>query len=295
MDNNIASNPSNLDGNDTVLLEEIYSTIKMDDLCIVMEFISALQKASLHVKDVGHDRHTIQHLHNPSTESLSLNGQERLCVAIKLYLGLPNANQNYKTTCTTFMELSNLTSFPTLFQVTNVIVTFTGGEAVVHDMYTNSCIYWPIRLQITCHASTLTQSSRYPHSTLARKSWLWSWWSQIHMGLGKTFQFMHLKGSWEMDHCYHSWYSWHLWLTTGNFNQVILSLLNTGETFVNFLGLSILSPSISFIERSSRRLTIFSSSPQGNSNSFIISVGLTRFILSIRAFTHLCTMATKSR
>ena len=38
------------------------------------------------------------------------------------------------------MEFSNLTSFPTLFQVKNAIVTLTGVEAVVHDMCTNSCI-----------------------------------------------------------------------------------------------------------------------------------------------------------
>ena len=59
---NAASDPSNLNGGDTVLLEEIYSNIKMDDLRIAMEFISALQKASLDDKGVSLDEHAVQRL-----------------------------------------------------------------------------------------------------------------------------------------------------------------------------------------------------------------------------------------
>ncbi|KAF9228085.1 hypothetical protein BS17DRAFT_692774, partial [Gyrodon lividus] len=59
--------------------------------------------------------------------------------AIKLYLGLLNADRDYNTTRVIFMESKTITKFPTLFQVKEVINVLTGVEAVVHDMDMCAC------------------------------------------------------------------------------------------------------------------------------------------------------------
>ncbi|KAF9227472.1 hypothetical protein BS17DRAFT_467106 [Gyrodon lividus] len=131
-------NPSNLDSDDAVLLEEVYPNIKMDDLRIAMEYISALQNASLNDKDIGLGEASIHRLRNPPTEIPHLDNN--LQTAIKLYLGLPNADRDYNTTRAIFMESKTITEFPTLFQVKEAINVLTGVEAVVHDMCACSCM-----------------------------------------------------------------------------------------------------------------------------------------------------------
>ena len=132
--------PSHFDDDDRILLEEIYLNIKMDDFRIALEFIIAMQNASLDDKGIGLDKDAVKRLRNPPTECVSFNGQEVLKAAIKLYLGLPNMDRDYETARAIHMELEPNLCFPTLYQVKEAIVLLTGVEAVIHDMCINSCI-----------------------------------------------------------------------------------------------------------------------------------------------------------
>ncbi|KAF9219678.1 hypothetical protein BS17DRAFT_769891 [Gyrodon lividus] len=121
-------------------LDMIYLNIKMDNLCIAMEFIEALQKASLDDEGVSLDEEVVCRLHSPFTELPLASIDEELQVAIKLYLGLPHADQDCETTHTTLMELTGRTQFPSLYKAKETVALLTGVEAIVHHMCINSCV-----------------------------------------------------------------------------------------------------------------------------------------------------------
>ena len=136
------TDPSRVDSDDNILLEEIYSNVKIDDLHIALKYVRSLQNASLDDRGVGLDERGVDRLRNPPTDVLWMDGNKNLETAIKLYLGLPHADSDYDMACRIFMEQdsTNCSGFPSLFQVKEAIARLTGIEAVVHDMYVNSCM-----------------------------------------------------------------------------------------------------------------------------------------------------------
>ncbi|KIK76546.1 hypothetical protein PAXRUDRAFT_18124 [Paxillus rubicundulus Ve08.2h10] len=138
--NNEDDTPVPLDGDDEVLIQEIYSNVKMDDLRTSLAYILGLQKASLDDEGLGLNEAGVHLLRNPLTELLSIEGDKVLEAAIKLFIGLPNADRDYNTTRQIFMEFNDIPDFPSLSQVKNIIMILTGIKLVIHDMCPKSCM-----------------------------------------------------------------------------------------------------------------------------------------------------------
>ncbi|KIJ06008.1 hypothetical protein PAXINDRAFT_92621 [Paxillus involutus ATCC 200175] len=132
--------PVPFDGDDEVLIQEIYSNVKMDDLRTSLAYILGLQKASLDDTGIGLNETGVHLLRNPPMEPLSIEGDKVLEAAIKLFLGLPNANRDYNTTRQTFMEFNNCSEFPSLSQVKDIVTILSGIEPATHDMCPKSCM-----------------------------------------------------------------------------------------------------------------------------------------------------------
>ncbi|KAF8834981.1 hypothetical protein BDN67DRAFT_913815, partial [Paxillus ammoniavirescens] len=103
-------------------------------------YILSPQKASLDDTDIGLNETGVHLLQNPPMEPLSIEGDKVLEVAIKLFLGLPNTNRDYNTTCQTFMKFNNCSKFPSLSQIKDIIMILSGIEPAIHDMCPKSCI-----------------------------------------------------------------------------------------------------------------------------------------------------------
>lgn len=99
-----------------------------------------MQSASLDDEDTQMDAEAIHRLRNPPEYPLKLDDHKILETAIKLYLGLSNADSDYDSARKTFMEFNNLTEFPSLYQIKSIISQFSGVEPVTHDMCYDSCV-----------------------------------------------------------------------------------------------------------------------------------------------------------
>ena len=133
------ANLSHLNDDNIILLGEIYLNVKINNLHIALEFISALQWASLDDPSNGLDSQAVYCLQNPPTEPPFVK-DPNLQAIIKLYLGLQNADWDYEMSWKICMELMESSQFPILYQVKEAITILLGVKAVIFDICINSCV-----------------------------------------------------------------------------------------------------------------------------------------------------------
>ncbi|KAG2742853.1 hypothetical protein P692DRAFT_20749478, partial [Suillus brevipes Sb2] len=134
--------PAPLDADERVLMEDIYTHVKRDDLRHSLAFISQMQAASLDDEGTGLSAEAIMRLKFPPQFTPSLEGDRLTTAAIKLYISCSASDKEYERTRKIIIELQGCApdEFPTLYQVKQIVAELTGVESIVHEMCIDSCV-----------------------------------------------------------------------------------------------------------------------------------------------------------
>ncbi|KAG1744035.1 uncharacterized protein EDB91DRAFT_1236594 [Suillus paluster] len=116
--------PRPLDADEEVLLEDIYTNIKQEDLHTSIAFITALQNASLNDTSTGLSKEAIHRLRDPPTHQLSLDDDNAL---------------HYIKARAAHIEYDGV-KLPSLHQIKRIVAELGGVEEMVHDMCINTCV-----------------------------------------------------------------------------------------------------------------------------------------------------------
>ncbi|KIJ15714.1 hypothetical protein PAXINDRAFT_11306 [Paxillus involutus ATCC 200175] len=109
--------PPLIDADEEALLQDIYANVKLANLRDSLTFIMGLQSASLDDADVGLSSDAIHRLRNPPENILDLDSDPALRLAVRLYLELSNADEDY---C--------------------IVAQLSGIEEMLHDMCIHTCV-----------------------------------------------------------------------------------------------------------------------------------------------------------
>ncbi|KAG2739254.1 hypothetical protein P692DRAFT_20916713 [Suillus brevipes Sb2] len=131
--------PEPLDADEEVLQDDIYANIKRADLRASLAYILALQNASLDDPGTGLSPDAIERLKNPPNHRFSIDDDPELKFAIRLYLALNNADDDYTKAVSALNEY-NGAELPSHHQIKSIVSQITGVEEMKHDMCINTCI-----------------------------------------------------------------------------------------------------------------------------------------------------------
>ncbi|KAG1758066.1 hypothetical protein EDD22DRAFT_784373 [Suillus occidentalis] len=127
--------PEPLDADEEVL-NNLYVNVKRRDLRASLAFILALQNASLDDSGTGLSPDAIERLRNPPDHPFSIDDDPELKLAIRLYLALNNADDDYMKAALaiTEYEYDNAIALHSLRQIKSLVSQITGVEEVKHHM-----------------------------------------------------------------------------------------------------------------------------------------------------------------
>jgi hypothetical protein len=131
--------PWPLDSDEEALLEDVYASVKQEDLRTSLSFILALQNASLDDVGTGLSPDAIERLRDPPQQRLSLNDDRALRLAIRLYLELNHSDEDYVKARTAHIEYDGV-ELPSLHQIKKIVAELSGVEEMMHDMCMNTCV-----------------------------------------------------------------------------------------------------------------------------------------------------------
>lgn len=131
--------PEPLDADEEVL-DNLYVNVKRRDLRASLAYILALQNASLDDSGTGLSVDAIERLRNPPDHAFSIDDDPELKLAIRLYLALNNADDDYTKAASAIREYNNTITLPSLRQIKSLVSQITGVEEMKHDMCVNTCV-----------------------------------------------------------------------------------------------------------------------------------------------------------
>jgi hypothetical protein len=131
--------PWPLDSNEEVLLEDVYASVKQEDLRTSLSFILVLQNASLNDVGTGLSLDAIEQLRDSLQQWLSLNDDRALCLTIHLYLELNHSDEDYIKAHAAHIEYDGV-ELPSLHQIKKIVAELSGVEEMMHDMCMNTCV-----------------------------------------------------------------------------------------------------------------------------------------------------------
>ncbi|KAG1892671.1 hypothetical protein F4604DRAFT_1968295 [Suillus subluteus] len=116
--------PPPLDADEEILENDIYSNVKIDDLRRSVAYILAMQSASLDDPHTGLSHQAVERLRNPPHSCVSLDNDHALKLAIRLYIDLNHADDDYEKARKAFNEYhgDKDSQLPSLNQVKSLAV-----------------------------------------------------------------------------------------------------------------------------------------------------------------------------
>jgi hypothetical protein len=132
--------PLPLDADDEVLLNEIYANVKLADLRTSLAYILGLQTASLDDTTTGLSNEAVERLRNPPTHTLNLEGDPVLRLAVRLYLELKNADEDYLKVRAALKQFNAVLDLPSISRIKSIVTQLSGVEEIVNDICPKKCI-----------------------------------------------------------------------------------------------------------------------------------------------------------
>ncbi|KAG1906594.1 uncharacterized protein F5891DRAFT_926869, partial [Suillus fuscotomentosus] len=111
-----------------------------EDLRTSLAYILALQNASLDDSGTGLSPDATERLRNPPNHPFSIDDDPELKLAVRLYLALNNADDDYTKAASAIKEYNNDIELPSHCQIKSLVSQITGVEEMKHDMCLNTCI-----------------------------------------------------------------------------------------------------------------------------------------------------------
>ncbi|KAG9307993.1 hypothetical protein JVU11DRAFT_12709 [Chiua virens] len=132
--------PPSLDADADVLLNEIYDNVKLADLRASLAFILGLQTASLDDPNTGLSKEAIDRLRHPLQDTLNLDRDPILRLAIRLYLELKNADEDYLKVRAALQQFNPVLELPGISRIKTIAAELSGIEEMTVDICPCKCI-----------------------------------------------------------------------------------------------------------------------------------------------------------
>lgn len=133
-------------------LEELASLAHLQDIKITMEFIQALEAASLDDEHNRLDEETVKRLRNPHTKPVDVSNPD-LRLGLDLFLNsIKSAQENYSATRSAILRRHPDDDIPSYDRMKRQVAEITGVVPIIHDMCVNSCLAFtgPFENNDTC-------------------------------------------------------------------------------------------------------------------------------------------------
>ena len=148
-------------------LESLAELAKLEDLKLSMEFVSALEKASLNDEFSLLSSAAVDRLKHPETGPVTICPDTRL--GLDLFLSVINSPQHtYSLTRDAILRRHPEDKIPTYDEITKIIEKVTGVQSIEHDMCINSCMAYTGPLA-TLDKCSICQEPRLDPQTKTRR------------------------------------------------------------------------------------------------------------------------------
>ncbi|KJA16114.1 hypothetical protein HYPSUDRAFT_148287, partial [Hypholoma sublateritium FD-334 SS-4] len=122
-------------------IEPTFEVAQLDDLQVAVNFIKALQTASLDDKYNNMDSQALNRLRNPPTEKFDIENRPDLRLGLDTFsVSMKSSVDTYVTMREAILRRHPEDQIPSYDQMKRVITEITGVSSVVHPMCRNSCL-----------------------------------------------------------------------------------------------------------------------------------------------------------
>ena len=113
--------------------------IHLDNLKTAVDFVKALQDATLDDATLGMSDEALHRLRNPLREHPDIDIDKHTRLAIRLYLANPS-DMTYEANRAPILDCFPGADIPSYYRIKRLVADMTGVESIIHHMCVNSCI-----------------------------------------------------------------------------------------------------------------------------------------------------------